>query len=224
MLSSYRSKNPGRPLAAMLGFEVCWFACWLLLTLVYRQRIRGGHRIPAAGPLLVVSNHQSHLDPPAIGMAFRTRHLSFLARDSLFAVPVLGTLIRTLNSTPVARGTSDTAAIRATLALLAQGRAVLVFPEGTRSLDGSLGEFKRGVWLLLARAKCPVLPVAISGSIEAWPRGGVLPRLLAPPLEVRVGEPLEAEALLAMGPDAGLAHVRERIGQLLGAVEPIQFP
>ena len=224
MLSTYRTKNPGRPLAAMLIFEVCWAGCWLLFTLLYRQRILGHRHIPATGPLLVVANHQSHLDPPAIGMAFRTRHLSFLARDSLFAVPLLGTLIRSLNSTPVARGTSDTAAIRTTLALLAQGRAVLVFPEGTRSLDGSLGEFKRGVWLLLSRARCPVLPVAISGSLGAWPRSRVLPRLLSPPITVHIGEPLAPETLLAMGPEVGLAHIRGRIRQLLDRAEPIQLP
>ncbi|MFN0012274.1 MAG: lysophospholipid acyltransferase family protein [Phycisphaerales bacterium] len=204
----------------MLTFEVCWFACWLVFTLIYRQRTRGCHRIPARGPLLVVANHQSHLDPPAIGMAFRTRHLSFLARDSLFRVPLLGRLIRALNSTPVARGTSDTAAIRTTLALLAHGRAVLVFPEGTRSTDGSLGPFKRGVWLLLSRAKCPVLPVAISGSNKAWPRASLLPRLLSPPITVHVGQPIPAEALLALGPDAGLARIRAEIESLLNSRVP----
>ncbi len=215
MLLSYRAKNPGRSLGAMLVFEVCWFACWLVFTLVYRQRIRGHHHIPVSGPLLVVANHQSHLDPPAIGMAFRSRHPSFLARESLFRVPLLGPLIRALNSTPVARGTSDTAAIRTTLALLDQGRAVLVFPEGTRSTDGLLGPFKRGVWLLLSRAQCPVLPVAISGSNTAWPRASLLPRLLSPPITVRVGTPIAAETLLALGPDAGLARIRTEIASLL---------
>lgn len=212
-----RSRNPGRSWWGILFYQVCWTALWLVFTSVYRLRVRGAANIPSDGPLLVVANHQSLIDPPCIGMAFKGRQLNFIARDGLFKNPVFAALIRGLNAVPIKENGSDTAAIRTALEQLGMGRALLIFPEGTRSPDGEIHEFKRGFWLLMSRAKCPVLPVAIEGAYRAFPRGRAWPRVWAQRLTVTVGKPISCDELLAMGPERGLPHLREQVHALRGA-------
>lgn len=144
---------------------------------------------PADG-MLLVSNHQSFLDPVLVGMSM-PRPLHFLARQSLFRFPGFRELIRALGAHPLQRGRMDPAAIRTVLRLLRGGRWLLVFPEGTRTRDGSLGRFRPGSAELAARAGVPVLPVCIQGADRAWPRHQPLPR----PARVAVayGEPIPPE-------------------------------
>jgi 1-acyl-sn-glycerol-3-phosphate acyltransferase len=139
------------------------------------------------GGMLLVSNHQSFLDPVLVGMSM-PRPLHFLARQSLFRSPGFRELIRALGAHPLQRGRMDPAAIRTVLRLLRGGRWLLVFPEGTRTRDGSLGRFRPGSAELAARAGVPVLPVCIEGAHRAWPRHQPLPR----PARVAVayGDPL----------------------------------
>lgn len=210
----WRSRNPGRSAPAMLGFEAIRFSVWVVVTLVYRLRCRGLEHVPTSGGLLLVVNHQSHLDAVAVGISL-DRHVNFVARRGLFRNPLFGSLIRLLNSTPINEdGKSDTAAIRAALGQLSQGRVVLVFPEGRRSDTGQVQPFKRGVWLLLSRAKCAVLPVAVDGAFDAWPRGRGFPRLIGQRISVRVGPVIQPQDLLPMGPDRGLEHLRSVIDSL----------
>ncbi|MGD9689638.1 MAG: lysophospholipid acyltransferase family protein [Phycisphaerales bacterium] len=212
-------RNPGRPRAAILFYELCWSFLWIAFTLIYRLRITGRHNIPRSGPLLVVANHQSHLDPPCIGMAFSHRHLNFIARVGLFSSRLFGLAISTLNAVPIKENGSDTAAIRTALHQLALGRALLIFPEGTRSPDGTIHDFKRGFWLLMSRAKCPVLPVAIDGAFDAYPRGTSLPRLWGQRLAVNIGQIIPYQRLHAMGPEAGLPYLRQVIDDLRADAE-----
>lgn len=170
--------------------------------------VAGTLKIPTTGPVLLIANHQSFLDPPLIGGFVRHRTMSFLARAGLFKVWPLGWLIRSLNSVPIQESAGDVGAMKEILRRLGDGHAVLVFPEGSRSSDGAMSPFKRGVSLLIKRAKCPVVPIAIEGAFDAWPRSRSTPRCFAGPVMMRFGDPIQAQELLAGGAEAGLARVQ----------------
>jgi len=148
-----------------------------LMRLGFRLETCGREHVPGTGPVLVVSNHVSVLDPPFIGGA-SPRELYFLAKEELFAVPLFGRFISALNARPVKRDGSDTRALKTALRLLAEGRALLMFPEGTRGVEGSLGEGKPGVGMLAVMSGAPVIPAYISGTGYALPRGRGVPRLV----------------------------------------------
>lgn len=211
MSARFRQLNPGKGIAAILFFAAAAQLVRIFFRLTQRLRVSGLEHEPPTGPVIIVANHQSHFDPPAIGSAPR-RHVCFVARKSLFSVPGLGGLIGLLNAFPIKDdGGSDTAAIRTALEILKQGRMLLIFPEGTRTPDGEIKDFKRGVWLLLSRAKCPVWPVAIEGAYDAFPRGRKFPSLFKHRIRVKFGAPIAPDELLAMGPEKGLNTLRERV-------------
>jgi len=159
-------------------------------------RVRGVEHIPSSGPALIVSNHQSILDPPVIGGAAR-RQIYFLAKAELFRIPVFGPLIRAVHARPVRREGSDPGALRTAAQLLAEGKALLVFPEGTRSLDGRIGPAKPGVGMLAVTSGAPVVPAYVSGTREALPKGAAWPRRSR--VSVTFGPALHFKA----GPGAG---------------------
>ena len=137
----------------------------------------GTHRLPERGGCLVAATHQSFLDPVFVGLALR-RQLCYLARDSLFRAPLLGPLIRALGAHPVARGrASSRDALRRSAEILDDGRALIIFPEGTRSSDGRIQPLKRGAAMVARRSQVPILPVLVVGTHGVWPRGRRLPRL-----------------------------------------------
>ena len=145
------------------------------MRVLLRLKSEGRQHVPAAGPVLLVSNHLSVLDPPIVGGA-SDRELTFLAKAELFDIPLFGPFIRALNAHPLRRGGADAAALREALRTLAEGRALLIFPEGTRGSEGELREAKTGAGMLAVLSGAPVVPVYITGSGEAWPRGRRLPR------------------------------------------------
>jgi 1-acyl-sn-glycerol-3-phosphate acyltransferase len=164
--------------------------------------------------LLIVANHQSYLDPPVIGCAIRNRHLDYIARAGLFENRVVGAFIAAMNSIPIREEGGDTAAIKEVLRRLGEGRAVLIFPEGTRSPDGAMRPFKRGVAVLVKRARCPVLPVAVEGAFDAWPRDRKQPRFWGQRLSAMIGEPIGYDELMRNGPDAALALLEREIDSM----------
>lgn len=212
-LQQIRAYDPGRPLRRILFFRLCWWLTFLAVTLIYRLRVAHPERVPRSGPLLVVANHQSHLDPPAIGLALNYRHIVPIARIGLFKNRFFGWLIRMLNAIPINEKEGDATAIRAAVKELHAGRCILIFPEGSRSPDGKLQPFKRGAWLMISRAKCPVLPAAVEGLYDAWPRTRTFPFLWGKRTAVAFGEVIDPDRLLAMGPDAGLKYLAERIDE-----------
>jgi 1-acyl-sn-glycerol-3-phosphate acyltransferase len=182
-----------------------------LMRLLFRLEVRGREHVPPAGPLLLVSNHVSVLDPPLIGGA-SPRELFFLAKEELFRVPVLGRLIFALNARPVRRDGSDSRALKAALRLLAEGRALLVFPEGTRGREGQLGAGKPGVGMLAVTSGACVVPVHISGSGQALPPGRALPRLTR--IRVTFGRPLS----FPPGDDDRKERYREATREIMHAI------
>lgn len=209
----WSDKRPGTPLWRLALYACVRDLTRLLYIILYRVRVRGHGNIPVSGPVLLVCNHQSNLDPPAVGCTVRSRHIEFLAKEELFH-GFLGWLISNLNSVPIRDEGSDTGAIKEILRRLGDGRAVLIFPEGTRSPDGAMHEFKRGVALLVKRARCPVLPMAVEGCYDAWPRGTSFPRLTGVRIGVSYGKPIAHEELMKDGADAALQRLAAEVEKL----------
>ncbi len=146
----------------------------LIGVLGWGLRRSGLENIPAEGGALVLSNHQSHLDPPLLGLSC-PRPMGFLARQTLFSTPLMEFLMSVHGAFPIDREGSGLAGIKETLRRLKRGEMVVIFPEGTRTSDGEIAPFKPGFTALARRGKVPILPVAIEGAHGVWPRGGAFP-------------------------------------------------
>ncbi|TFE03100.1 lysophospholipid acyltransferase family protein [Jeotgalibacillus salarius] len=133
-----------------------------VLTPVYRIRIVGKEHIPDEGGVLICTNHINVLDPPVVGIT-SPRPVSFMAKEELFNAPVLKNLLPNLNAFPVKRGMSDREALRRGLAQLKDGKVVGLFPEGTRSKDGTIGKGLAGAGFFALRSDAAVVPCAIIG-------------------------------------------------------------
>ena len=125
--------------------------------------------MPATGGVLLVSNHQSFVDPVLTTMALH-REGNYMARDSLFSNPWFGRLIGYLNAFPVRRGTADLAAIKESMRRLRQGRVLLLFPEGTRTPNGRIQPLLPGMFAIAKKTGVPIVPVFVDGMFQAWPR------------------------------------------------------
>lgn len=194
-------------------YAVCWVGALITLKLLFGLRRYGMRNLPKRGAVLLISNHQSYLDPPVIGLCLH-RQFHPIAREGLFEAPRFAWLIRMLNAIPLREGgQADSAAMRQAIAALNAGEPVLVFPEGSRTENGEIGEFKRGVGLLLKRSACVVAPVAIDGAFEAWPRSRKRPKPFSR-IGVMIGEPIPHDELLADGVDAALERLRTEVVQL----------
>lgn len=152
-----------------IWYEIGRVWCIAFCRMCFRFKAFGQENVPKEGAVILVSNHQSFLDPVFCGL-FLKRQLSYLARDSLFKNPFFRRLIVSLNAIPVRRGQADLGAVRAVLGRLREGRAVLLFPEATRTADGKISEFKAGLSFLCRKAGCGIVPVLIDGAYESWPR------------------------------------------------------
>lgn len=131
----------------------------------------GEENIPKTGPVIFAPNHLSNLDPPAVACGTNKRQLAFMAKEELFK-GIFGKLIASVGAFKVRRGESDTESIRMALALLEQGRALLVFPEGTRGNGKQMGPFNRGVAMLAKRSGAAVVPIGVVGTHIVAPKGG----------------------------------------------------
>jgi 1-acyl-sn-glycerol-3-phosphate acyltransferase len=218
----------------MLLYSICKPIAAGLMRLLFRLEGRGIEHIPAEGPLLIVANHSSVLDPALVG-GVCPRELTFLAKAELFRIPGFGGLIRRLGAQPLRREGADPSALRTAQRVLAGGKALLVFPEGTRGEEGLLREAKPGAALLAVQTGATVVPTYIRGSGRAWARGRRLPR----PVKVVVtfGAPLRFQR--AVGADrkaqyeaasrqmmSAIAELRDRsIGGVgvAGARRPLQI-
>lgn len=139
-----------------------------LTTAAFSIRMDRPHPFPKKGPVLVVANHQSFLDPPAICLALG-RRLVYLARKSLFRNSFFASVIRGLDAVPIDQDGVGKEGIRTILEELGNGKAVLVFPEGSRTPDGQVHPFRPGIHLLIKKSKALIVPVGIAGAYEAWP-------------------------------------------------------
>ncbi|MBS0188773.1 MAG: 1-acyl-sn-glycerol-3-phosphate acyltransferase [Planctomycetes bacterium] len=213
-MRSFYSRRPGGTLGKMLLYEFLSGLCACIFILFYRARVNGSKNVPATGPVLIAANHQSFLDPPLIGSFIRHRHLSFVARVGLFQFGPFAWLISALNSVPINDEAGDAGAIREILKRLGEGHAVLIFPEGSRTTDGGQKSFKRGVALLMKRAKCPVVPAAVEGCFDTWGPGTTWPNVLGCRVAVRYGKPIPYDELVREGAQGALDRIAREVNAL----------
>lgn len=144
--------------------------------------------MPESGGVLVVCNHQSHFDPPLIGGGLR-RRLNYLARKSLFNSAAFAWLIRMLDAIPLDLNGIGFEGIKESLKRLRGGEALLIFPEGGRTFDGEIADFKEGALTLAQRSQTAILPTALDGCFQAWNRKNKMPYLWGK-IRVIFGKPL----------------------------------
>jgi 1-acyl-sn-glycerol-3-phosphate acyltransferase len=159
---------------------------------MFDLKVYGAHRVPAEGGVLILSNHQSYLDPVLLGVRLQ-RPLSYLAKSELFKNWAFSWLIRSLGAFPVKQGAGDVGAMKETIARLHEGRALNIFPEGSRTHTGELLPIEKGVGLVIRKAKVPVVPAVIHGSFQAWPKGHTLFRPF--PIRILYGHPLDLSSM-----------------------------
>jgi len=146
-------------------YDFAKFVVGTMARTFWRARVFGTGNVPAGGPLIVACNHVSYFDPPLLG-SLCPRRIRYMAKKELFAMPVLGPVIRALGAYPVDRHGSATAAIKRSLQVLESGGAVGIFPEGTRNPKGLVTP-QFGAALLAALAQAPVVPACVCGSERA---------------------------------------------------------
>lgn len=156
-----------------------------LFTAVFRWQVIGSQHIPKEGAVILCCNHISNWDPPLLGAGIE-RQVHFMAKDTLFKIPILSYFIKKFGAYPVKRGAGDKAAIRTTLEILKAGKVIGIFPEGTRSRTGELGPGMNGASLFALKSDAVVIPVAIIGPIK-----------LFRPVKVVYGKPIDLSALKA---------------------------
>ena len=184
------------------------FNCRLGAICVFNVRCEGRDKVPATGGGLMLSNHQSNLDPVLVGLACN-RRLNYVARKSLFKFAPFRWLINSLDAIPIDREGTGLEGLKETLKRLKRGEIVLLFPEGTRTPNGEVLRMKPGFCAVARRSKLPLFPVALDGAWQAWPRQRVLPGRSI--VHIHFGEPIGPE-LIATLDDAQLtAEVERRI-------------
>ena len=177
-----------------------------------RLRVEGGGAVDWASPALFVCNHQSMIDIPTAFMALPTG-LRFIAKQELAMVPFLGWYMRATGMIFVARGEGARAqqSIRLAGERVRAGASVLAFPEGTRSVDGRIREFKKGAFVVAIEAQVPIVPVAIEGAQRVLPRGGF--RVRPGDIRVHIGHPIPTLGLRYEDRDTLIARVRQALSE-----------
>lgn len=157
----------------------------LIARLVLRLEVSGLERVPRTGRLIIMMNHLSWLDP-ILTTILIPRDIAIMSKIENFQIPVAGLLVKWFGSFPVRRGEADLSAVRQSVAVLEQDRALLMAPEGTRSRSRTLQQAHAGMALVATRANAPILPVALSG-VEHFNHN--IKRLRRTPVRVAIGEP-----------------------------------
>ena len=201
--------------------RVVWSITWVLFTplfkLLYRWRVYGSY-LPGEGPTLVLANHQSCADPILLGLASPRRPIWSVARKTLWGhKKIVDKMLDTYNAFPIDIEDMDMAAMRRCIDIMKAGQTLTMYPEGTRTDDGSIGMFAPGLMLLIKRAKPNVVPVAIDGAFDVWSRHHKKPKL-AGRIRINIGEPIPAEVLLKLPGDEAIAMIRQRVIELREAL------
>ena len=205
-----------RPLLKRWWYSFSRAVMWCVTKVYFRYHYLGGEHVPPHGPLVVLCNHQSNLDPVLVGVAC-PRQLSFLARDTLF-VGWFAWLIRSFDAIPIDREGTGLAGIRATLGRLKKGDAVLLFPEGTRTPDGELQPLKPGFASLVRRGNAAIVPAALTGAFHSMPRGVKWPRPVR--IAMQFGPAITPEEIAALNDEELVKRVAERIVVCFHAAKP----
>ncbi len=170
--------------------------------------------IPVEGPVLYVSNHQSFLDPLIIGVGTRPRPFVSLGRKTLFRNPIFGWMIRTARTIPIDQESpSDLSSMRTCLEVLKEGVTLLVFAEGSRTHTGKVETFANGIAMLMKRGNPLIVPVAIEGAYDVWPRKSKKPKLFGK-VAVEFGKPRKSSEVLVGPVTESMERLRLEVEQM----------
>jgi len=187
-------------------YAIVTFCLRIIFKLLFRYRLSGEENIPDRGTFIICANHTSWFDPPLVGSVCKYKHIHFMAKEELFEIFVFGWLLKKLGAFPVKRNSADRRALKKGLQLLAEGKILGLFPEGTRIKGKELGEPFHGAALIVLLSGKPVLPVAVK-----WPGS------LFSPVRVSFGKLLyfEKEKIKKDNLEKVSAKVMEEISLLL---------
>ena len=192
---------------------------WVLLNLLTRWRVRGKENIPSQGPLLIVTNHLNLADSPLLGVSL-SRKVVFMAKEELFRSSFSGYFIRSFGAFPVHRGQLDREALRQADQALAQGQALVMFPEGMRSRGGQLRRAFPGSALIALRSGAPILPVGITGTEKIKGAAWLLRR---PQITVNIGHPFHLPPVSSKLTKAELAELTNYIMGHIAELLPLEY-
>lgn len=196
----------------------CTYLLRFLLTVIVRWKVTGRENIPRAGALIVVSNHLNNADPPILGAGLARRRIRFMAKVELFKMP-FGVLIKLWDAFPVRRFEADIGAMLTAERILKHGGVVGMFPEGTRSRTGHMGEFHAGTAVIALHSGATVLPCALTGT-EIF--SNPLNLLKRPKMTVSIGEPIYLEAV-RRPTEEQVRELTERIRRDITAMLPEKY-
>jgi 1-acyl-sn-glycerol-3-phosphate acyltransferase len=163
------------------AYTVLWETYWVLFKILFRWKVYGLEHIPLTGGAILAVNHASALDP-LLGGDGLPRKIWYLGRASLIKNRFIDFIMKCQHMIPIRRGEADLGAMKRVIGLIRSGEIVLMFPEGTRSVDGSLGPGREGIGVFVRHAKADVIPCYVSGAWRALPKGAIIPR----PRKIRV--------------------------------------
>jgi len=205
-------------------YFIGWSFYRTLFATYFRWRVFHSERVPRTGPVILASNHASFLDPPLVGSGVK-RPLNYLARDTLFRFPVLGSILRGVNAVPVDRDGGGASGLKAIMDRLLGGGAIVLFPEGTRTRDGRLQRALSGIGLVVIKSSAPVVPVRIWGTYVAFGRNVHFPKPHR--VTIKYGHPMTFEELRAEAKTCSKARLKEiyqqvaeEIMQAIAKLEP----
>jgi len=196
-------------------FGVYWITR-LYFTLFFRLKVYGREHF-RPGAAIIAANHASNLDPPVVSISC-PQEVHFLAKESLFRKPILGFLIRHLNSHPVSRDAADVQTFKLIISLLQQGQKVILFPEGKRTPDGELQPIERGLSFLAIKAHCSIQPVYLQGTFAAWPKGRRFPKFFGK-ITCVFGSPIRWDEFEGLDKKVAEKKINDRMSDSLRALK-----
>ncbi|MCR4414484.1 MAG: 1-acyl-sn-glycerol-3-phosphate acyltransferase [Thermoguttaceae bacterium] len=200
-----------RPRWMGLWYDAAKSVLHLAGSIFFRVQYSGQENIPPTGGLIIAANHQSTLDPPLIGIGV-PRRLNFLARKTLYRFSPFGMLIRSLDAIPLDQEGSPLAGLREALRRVREGEGTLIFPEGSRSWDGKIAPFQGGFTVLARRSNATIVPAAIEGAWDAWPRWEWFPR--TGNVHVHYGAAMPPDEVHRLRGDALVREVERRVREI----------
>ncbi len=188
------------------SYRLGWLFFRAMFATYFRWRVYNPERVPQTGGVILAANHASYLDPPLVGSGLK-RPINYLARESLFRFPIMGTVLHSWNAVPVDRDGGGARGLKNILDRLFDGGGIILFPEGTRSSDGKLQPARSGIGLTVIKSNAPVVPVRTFGTFEAYGRNHKFPRPYR--VAVKYGQPMLFEKLRAEAKVCDKARLKE---------------
>ncbi len=202
----------------LVFYSVATFLMKVALRMLSRWRVNFQGEVPRKGPLIIVANHLNMIDPPLLAASI-PRRIVFMAKQELYSSPA-GVFIRLYGAFPIKRGEPDRRALRQAEAVLREGLALGMFPEGTRSRTAQMQRPKAGTSLIAVRSSAPILPVGISGSEAISGLGFIFRR---PRITVNVGRPFQLARREARGAGAQLDRLSDVIMEHIADLLPESY-